>query len=240
MKYLNAILLIVVLGATAGLFFLLGEPGNPLFYFNLAFTGVLEIIFFGSVIRISKQRLFNVPNLAVVVQLNRYVIFAAIIMIAYNIIGKDYLDQKWYFAILILLTIIYLVIVIFTLQGGEYQKQQSADVKTKMIGRTDLVDKQKLLFSNYKRTISENKELDYQITEDCKKAISQIEDKLTTIPIAKFEQLPEKTNSIAEQIEKLNNQVDEIDASNKEESEKQLKAIAKSAYMIADQINLLK
>jgi hypothetical protein len=240
MKYLNAILLIVVLGATAGLFFLLGEPGNPLFYFNLAFTGVLEIIFFGSVIRISKQRLFNVPNLAVVVQLNRYVIFAAIIMIAYNIIGKDYLDQKWYFAILILLTIIYLVIVIFTLQGGEYQKQQSADVKTKMIGRTDLVDKQNLLFSNYKRTISENKELDYQITEDCKKAISQIEDKLTTIPIAKFEKLPEKTNSIAEQIEKLNNQVDEIDASNKEESEKQLKAIAKSAYMIADQINLLK
>lgn len=240
MKYLNAILLIVVLGATAGLFFLLGEPSNPLFYFNLAFTGVLEIIFFGSVIRISKQRLFNVPNLAVVVQLNRYVIFAAIIMIAYNIIGKDYLDQKWYFGILILLTIIYVVIVIFTLQGGEYQKQQSADVKTKMIGRTDLADKQKLLLSNYKRTISENKELDYQITEDCRKAISQIEDKLTTIPIAKFEQLPEKTNGIAEQIEKLNNQVDEIDASNKEESEKQLKAIAKNAYTIADQINLLK
>jgi GR25 family glycosyltransferase involved in LPS biosynthesis len=51
---------------------------------------------------------------------------------------------------------------------------------------------------------------------------------------------PKKLNSIAEQIEKLNNQVDEIDASNKEESEKQLKAIAKSAYTIADQINLLK
>jgi hypothetical protein len=244
MKYLNAILLIIVVGATIGLFYLLGNPDSSLFYFNLIFAAVLEVIFFGSVIKVSSERLFNVPNLAVVVQLNRYVIFAAIIMIAYNLalrfVGEDFLDKKWYFALLILLTIIYVIIVIFTLQGGSYQQQQSEEVKVKMMSRTDLSDKQKLLISNYKRTIAENKELDYPTTEDCKKAISQINDRLSTIPIAKFEQNPDKANELGNQIQQLNEQINQIDISNKEEAEKQIKVIAKSAYGLADQINLLK
>ena len=100
MKKSTILLLLIVIGGTIGLFWLLGpEVKTNLFYFNLGFTLMLEIIFFGTIFSVSGQKLFNIPGMATGVQITRYVIFAALIMIAFNLmslISVDYmLYVKW-------------------------------------------------------------------------------------------------------------------------------------------------
>jgi hypothetical protein len=244
MKYLNTILLIVVLGATIGLFYLLGGTTNtPLFYFNLGFTCLLEIILFGSIIKISSKKLFNVPNLATTVQINRYVLFAAIIMIAFNIIHSILNLEAfvvWYFAALIILTVIYGVIIIFTLQGGNYQKKIDADIRNKNVQRTDFRTECLEIASEYKRISKEKTAIDYKLLEKGRIEINTISDKISMIPVAKLDRNFAKVEEISEEIQKLQELLNKFEvtvdnSANKEQIEK----ICWDAKKITTKINLI-
>ncbi|MFK5890455.1 MAG: hypothetical protein QM486_06970 [Flavobacteriaceae bacterium] len=244
MKYLNTILLIIVPSVTIGLFFLLGDPlETPLFYVNLGFTCLLELILFGTIIRVSSKPLFNVPNLAASIQIGRYVFLAATIMVVYNVlfyILKIDIHPKWYFGALILTTLIYLVFIIFVIQGGKVQMQQSADVKEKTIQRTNFKDNALALSTDYKRMAISKKKIDYKLLEECKKAINLIGDKISIIPIAKLERNTELIAKINDEINELQiilNQIKETDDT--KNNIVQIQILRDNAYGVADKINLI-
>jgi len=244
MKYLNTILLIIVPSVTIGLFFLLGNPSEmPLFYINLVFVCLLELILFGTIIKVSSKSLFNVPNLAVSIQIGRYVYFIATIMIIYNVLFyllKININPKWYFATLILITLLYIVFIIFVIQGGKVQIQQSADVKEKTIQRINFKDNALALSTDYKRMAISKKKIDYKLLEECKKAINLIGDKISIIPIAKLERNTELIAKINDEINELQiilNQIKETDDT--KSNIVQIQILRDNAYGVADKINLI-
>lgn len=245
MKKLNALLLIIVLAGTIGLFFLLGqEEKTPLFYFNLGFTCLLIIVFFTVIIKISGERLFSVPNIAVGLQIKRFVLFSALIMIAFNIpyalLGKEFIDPKWYFAALILLTIIYTIIIIFTTQGAAYQKKQNNDIFEKTKQRVDLKSEQTKLSNSFRRIISNTDFKDFQALEETKKAISSLGDKVGIIPVAKIERSPEDFEKVSLDLTDLLGTIKKLeDTSDENEYKKILKTISNQAHEIIDNINII-
>jgi len=244
MKNSTILLLLIVIGGTIGLFWLLGpEVKTNLFYFNLGFTLLLEIIFFGTIFSISGQKLFNIPGMATGVQITRYVIFAALIMIAFNLmslISADYmLYVKWYFGVLILLTIIYAIIVIFTIQGGQYQLQMRDEIEEKTERKTDISLKHNELSDLFKNKTAELN-VDYSILKECKNNIRLISDKASMISISKISKDTIKTQDIANEIENLSNEIRNIDISaEKNEIEKLLQIISKNALLISNKISNL-
>ena len=241
MKYLNTILLIIVPSVTIGLFYLLGNPlETPLFYVNLGFTCLLELILFGTIIRVSSKPLFNVPNLAASIQVGRYVFLAATIMVIYNVffyILKIDINPKWYFAALILTTLIYFVFIIFVIQGGKIQMEQSAAVKEKAVERINFKDNALSLSNDYKRMASSKKKIDYKLLEECKKAINLIGDKISIIPVKKLEKNTELITKINDDINELQtilNQIKETDDTKR--NIEQIKILRDNAYNVSDKI----
>jgi len=244
MKYLNTILLIIVPGATIGLFFLLGDPlETPLFYVNLGFTCLLELILFGTIIRVSSKPLFNVPNLAASIQVGRYVFLAATIMVVYNVlfyILKIDIHPKWYFGALILTTLIYLVFIIFVIQGGKIQMQQSAAVKEKTADRLDFKINALSLSNDFKRISSSKKEISYKLLQECKKALNLISDKISIIPVSKLEKNSDLITVITNEILKLHVELDKFkETTDIEVNIKQVQTLRDNAQNVADKINLI-
>ncbi len=244
MKYLNAILLTVVIIGTLGLFFLLGpEIKTTLFYANMLFSCFLLLLLFGTIIKVSGDTLFTVPNLAVAIQIKRYVLLAAFLMIAYNVLthflGKDLIEVKWYVASLILLTIIYVVIIIFVVQSAGYQTNQTTEIKEKTQRRLDL-KAEHLKMINHLNRIASRKNFDLKKYENAKKSIGMMGDKAGIIPVAKIEQHYEKFESIYNAIIKLQADVENLEETTSSEEENQiLERVARKADEISDNINLI-
>lgn len=244
MKYLNTILLITVPSVTIGLFFLLGNPSEmPLFYINLVFVCLLELILFGTIIRVSSKPLFNVPNLAASIQVGRYVFLAATIMVIYNLLFyvlKIDIHPKWYFGTLIITTLIYIVFIIFIIQGGKIQMQQSASVKEKTAQQTNFRDNALALSTDYKCMAISKKKIDYKLLEECKKAINLIGDKIDVIPIAKLERNTELIAKISDDINELQTILNQIKETDDTKSNiVQIQILRDNAYGVADKINLI-
>lgn len=245
MKKLNALLLLIVLGGTIGLFFLLGQDEKtPLFYFNLGFTCLLIIVFFSVIIKVSGQRLFTVPNIAVGLQIKRFVLFAALIMIAFNILygilGKEFIDPKWYFAALILLTIIYTIIIIFTAQGAAYQKNENNSIIEKTKQRIDIKNEQAKLSNSFRRIINNTEFKDLKTIEEAKKAISSLGDKVGIIPVAKIERSSEEFEQVSLDINDLLSEIKKLeDITDENEYKTILNKVSNRAYEILDNINFI-
>lgn len=195
MKHINAILLTVALGATVGLFFLLVENTNtPLFYFNLVFTCILEVLFFGSILKVSNTRWFNLPNVAVVAQIGYYVIITAIIMIIFNLLRAQHIIDiplKWYYAALILITAIYGIVIIFTIKGADYQNkavEKNAELQSQKQAFVQL--KTANLRIALKKMLSQ-KDFDFSAKEACSRAVDLLIEKTNMIPLAKIERNPD-------------------------------------------------
>jgi len=214
MKHLNIILLIVVVGATIGLFFLLGpETKTSLFYINMGLICFLELVFFGTVATVSKKRLFNIPNLAVASLVNKYVIYTVIIVLVYNLGLKEYLDVAvhWYFGALIIVTLIFAIYISFTLQGAEVQKVNSEKMKETIIAREQVRATYNQLKSIYSTAII-GKDFDYSLSELCKNSIRTLDDKASMIPLAKLERNPEYVENLNTRINDLESVINNFDS----------------------------
>jgi len=244
MKYLNTILLIIVPSITIGLFFLLGNPSEmPLFYINLAFVCLLELILFGTIIKVSSKSLFNIPNLAVSIQIGRYVYFIATIMIIYNVLFyllKININPKWYFATLIFITLLYIVFIIFVIQGGRHQILQSTDVKVKSTRRTDFKINATSLNNSFRLVATLKKDIDYKLLEECKNALNLISDKIGIIPIAKLERNSDLIAIISNEILDLQVDLNKFkETTDTNINIKQVKTLRDNAHNVADKINLI-
>jgi hypothetical protein len=238
MKYLNAILLVIALGATIGLFYLLAtETNTPLFYFNLSFACVLEVLLLGAVLTISKKRLFNIPNLAIVSQISFYVFIAAAVMIVYNLLPSGILDAKWYFGALILLTAIYAILIIFVTKGASYQlaaeETQKNQIQQRQLTR---INCSKLIPAFNDALAGKNP--DYAKKEACRKSIELLVEKTTMIPLAKAERNQAYMEDLNRKIDQL---YDEFQATTQdEEPEKTIDRLKKAADRIVTHIDQTK
>lgn len=241
MKYLNLVVLLVVLGGTVGLFYLLAaDTESSLFYFNLGVACVLEFILFGSVIAVAGKRLFNIPYLAITTQLSRFVVLVALIMLVYNFFGQEYVAVKWYYGALILLSMIQLSILIFVYQGARVQLDQLEDAKPLAKSRANLKAEQQKLTSRLTGVLRVKEELDYPLREACEQAIRQMGDKAGALPMAKLERNSDKVAEVCLQITNLNRDADQLEsAAGPEECSQLVRAIIQKSNQISAEINLI-
>lgn len=123
MKALNWLLLVIILGATAGIYFLLGPvEKTSLFYVNFAITLALEIVL-ACVIFWNRN---NIQKLATTTQIAVYTLMCGVWMLAFNLWLADKISVHWYYAVFLLLTINYAAVIVFLLQGGAHQQQVNA------------------------------------------------------------------------------------------------------------------
>jgi len=213
MRYLNLILLIVVLGVTASIFFALNHGiHSDVFWFNLSFSCFLEILFFGAIIKISSQPLITLPNAAVVTQINYYIIISVALILAYNFYVYNFVNPIWYFVSITVLSLFYLVLIGFTFQGGQAQ-QQDADEVTNLVEKRmqKLADLNKIKFSflnsvNGKQSLTE--------VVGYSKRLDLVIEKAAMLPIAKLEKKPEFVSQLNEMLFALQNEISKLNAEN--------------------------
>lgn len=245
MRYLNVLLLLVVFGGTIGLFFLLGpEEKSSLFYFNLGFTLFLEAVFFGTGVAIAGEKLFNVHNFAVAYQVKLYVMIAAIIMIAYNLVarfaGIEIIDPKWYFGLLILITIIFTVIIVIVGQAASHQIKHSEQIVQKAQHQKDL----KKDFMRLERSfhdVAQKIAKPGPMLDQAKSGIRKIENSLNMVPISVVARKVEEAESISLKMSELQQELEKIDTDGDDASnEAAYNSVISKSKRISDDINHLK
>ena len=122
----NIILPIVVVGITVTLFFMF-KPEKPttLFYINLGYTVFLEIVFFGYLnLWYAKVKEFSTPFLAVFgVYAAFYAIIGTIWMFGYSLILSYFIPLKIYIAVLIVITLLWIILSVLTAQTDSNYKK---------------------------------------------------------------------------------------------------------------------
>lgn len=200
MKILNILITLVVVSGTIGLFFLLGPvEKSSIFYTNLCLSIFIELLLFSAVIAVSGVKLFNIPNIAVAAQIGRYTFWLIFIMIGFNLLNyllkENPLSERWYYGGLLVVTLIYTVIIGFSVQGAQQQLAQGEDVKIKSTQKTDLKYEAKELLNTLERIRSSNS-FETSKMEECQKTILLLNDKVGSIPLAKFSTKADKIEII--------------------------------------------
>ena len=246
MKYLSLLLLIIVIGATVGLFYLLAPVTNtPLFYFNLGYLCFLELLFFGAIIKVSEKRLFNVPNLAVVAQINRYVGWAALLMVVFNV-GIRLLEgqfdlTRWYFGALILLTTLYSVIVIMVLQGGNYQRSIDNDISELSEQKNSIKSVAETISVDFKRIIKTKSQLDLEDQQEGTIVISNSLATVSVIPLGKFRRGGNAIDILRQELTNFQAMLTKFETiEGKDENTSYLGLMCESANKIKSQANIIK
>ena len=245
MRYLNVLLLLVVFGGTIGLFYLLGpEEKSSLFYFNLGFTLFLEAVFFGTGVAIAGEKLFNIHNFAVAYQVKLYVIIAAVIMIAYNLTAKfagiEIIDPKWYFGLLILLTIIFTVIIIIVGQAAQHQIKHSEQIVQKAQHQKDLKkDFMRLERSFYE--VAQKMTKSSPMLDEVKSNIRKMENSINMIPISLLARRAEDAEMVSLKLAEVQQELEKLDPNADDEANQAvLNSLLSKTKRVIDEINILK
>lgn len=124
MKTFNYIATGIVIVITIGLYLLFApEEKTYFFYTNLALTIGLELLALWAIFTVSSKQRYNLQNIATTKQILTFVVLIALWMVVYNLLPVNTLDEKWFFAILLLIILPYTFIILFTHQGGKVQQE---------------------------------------------------------------------------------------------------------------------
>ena len=130
--FANVLLPVMAIGATIALFLMFQpQETTPLFYINLGYTLFLEMIFFGylNILQIKTSNL-STPFFAVFgIYCSFYIVFGVIWILVYSFILEYLLSLKVYIAVLILLTLLWIIMSVLTAQTDSNYKQTVDDLK---------------------------------------------------------------------------------------------------------------
>jgi hypothetical protein len=208
----NIVLPIVVASVTVVLF-LMFQPEQPtaLFYLNLGYTIVLEMVFFGYLnLLYSKAKGISTPLLAIFgVYDIYYVLFGTIWMFLYSLLLSNFVSLKVYIAALVVLTLIWILISVLTAQTDSNYKQTIDKLKNDGQTLNFYVQKITLLASRYENLCAE-KGIIYKTDSNNKTALDRLKNKISFLTpnvlqneatVAQLSSLLSKCETIIEETE---------------------------------------
>jgi hypothetical protein len=154
----NVVLPVTVIVSTVTLFFMF-RPENctVLFYLNLAYTILLEAIFFGYInLAFRKITAFSTPFLAVFgIYSLYYVIAGAGWMLLYSLVLSHFFPLKIYLAPLIVITLVWIIVSVLTAQTDSNYKETVNELNGRQYTLKYYAQKIALLASRYEKLCAE-------------------------------------------------------------------------------------
>ncbi|MCL2650601.1 MAG: hypothetical protein FWD60_06185 [Candidatus Azobacteroides sp.] len=177
----NIILPIVVVAITIALFFMFKpQETTALFYLNLGYTILLEAVFFGYLnFLYAKVKEFSTPLLAVFgVYAIYYVIIGFVCMLAYSLILLHFLPIKFYIAVLMALTLLWIILSVLTAQTDSNYKETVEKLKDDTHTLNFYTQKINLLANRYEK-LSAEKGLKYETDSNNRTALDRLKGKIS-------------------------------------------------------------
>lgn len=221
MKNLNILISVLIVGATIGLFFLLGpEDKQSLFYVNLVLTLMLEGALLTALFATESE--YNLQNIATS-GLVFYGAGASICwMVIYNLLLHPHIDVKWYYAGLIIIAVLYALITIFTRQGGTIQQRVNAETKETVTAHHVVSLDTRMLKVDLEEAVR-TQNPDAALRRETFAKLQLFVDKVSMTPALDLQRNQSLANLFAKSIERIQELIAEVQAAQtKDEAEKHL------------------
>lgn len=239
MKNLNILISALIVGATIGLFFLLGpEERQTLFYVNLVLALALEgTLLTALFITESKYNLQNITA-------SNPVFHGAIVVICwmaiYNLLLHPHVDIKWYYAGLIVITVLYALITIFTRQGGAAQQQINAETKQVVTTRSAVSLEAHMLKADLEEALQTHN-TDATLRRETFAKLQLLIDKVSMTPAFDLQRNQALSDLFTQTVKRIQELILEMQtASTKEDAEKYLTLLMKQATSAITKSEILK
>ncbi len=239
MKNLNILISVLVIGATIGLFFLLGpEEKQSLFYVNLVLALVLEGALLAALFVTESK--FNLQNIAT----SGPIFYGAIVVVCwmaiYNLLLHPHVDVKWYYAGLIVIAVLYALMTIFTRQGGTVQQRVNAETKEVVTARCVTSLDARMLKADLEEAVR-TQNLDAALRRETFAKLQLFIDKVSMTPALDLQRNQDLADLFATSIERMQELIaEEQTAQTKEDAEKYLILLKKQATTAIAKSEILK
>ena len=213
---ISASLLALILGATVGVFYLLVPESvqqSAIFFFNMVLCLILETMLFFSIFVIAKKEKFTTQNIALSYRVIKYAVGMLMIMGIYTAISflspVQIISVKWYFAALIIFTMIYAVILTVTFTGGKAQvaaAEETTHIARQAKAKTleyDFIQKEFL-------SAIRGRQLDAAKLVAAKNSVNSAVNSIKSVPSTFFVEKPEYVSQIETRFDELNSLIQEF------------------------------
>lgn len=176
----NVILPLVVIAITVALFIMfMPQETTRLFYINLVYTVLLEVVFFGYLnILQAKKNDLSVPFYAIFgIYSLYYIILGFGLMLVYSLVLRFFTPDKIYIAALMVLTLLWIVISLLTAQTDSNYKQTVDTLKEQGQSLNFYTQKMSLLASRYEKICAE-KGIKYETDSSNQSVLDRLKGKI--------------------------------------------------------------
>ncbi len=177
----NFVLPIVVIAITITLFFMFKpEETTTLFYLNLGYTVFLEVVFFGYLnFLYAKIREFSTPLYAIFgVYAIYYVAIGLVWMLSYSLILSHFAPIKIYVAVLMVLTLLWIIISVLTAQTDSNYKETIGKLEDDAQTLNFYTQKMNMLANRYEKLCIE-KGLKYETDSNNRTVLDRLKGKIS-------------------------------------------------------------
>jgi hypothetical protein len=227
----NIVLPIVVIAITAALFFMFKpQETTTLFYINLCYVVFLEVVFFGylNILHIKTVDL-STPFFAVFGIYSLYYVFLGLVwVLLFSLILSHFLPLKVYAAVLMVLTLLWIIISVLTAQTDSNYKQTTDKLKEQGRSLNFYTQKITLLASRYAKLCVE-KGLKYETDSNNRTVLDRLMGKINSLTPSVL-----KNGTAAAQITSLFNKCEDIIDETESVTEEKLQEMQKKMQRFVD------
>jgi hypothetical protein len=231
----------VVIIMTAVLFFMFRPvETTSLFYLNLGYTIILELIFFGYLnVLYSKTREFSTPLFAIFGVYSMYYIIVGVIwMLLYSLALSYFLPIKYHIAVLIVLTLLWIIVSVLTAQTDANYKATTDKLRAEGQTLTYYAQKISLLSSRYEKLCME-RGIVYQTDSNNRTILDRLKVKIgyLTPNVFRSETACMQLNTLLDKCESIIEETESASADKLSESERKMLRFVNNAI---DELDMLK
>ena len=238
----NVVLPIVVIVLTAVLFFMF-RPEEPtaLFYLNLFYTILLEAIFFGylNILYRKKSEALSTPFHAIFgVYAMYYILIGLAWMLVYSLLLVYFTPIKIYVAILIVLTLLWIIVSVVTAQSDSNYKESVDRLNDQRNTLEFYAQRLNMLASRYEKVCAD-RNIQYKTESNNRTVLDRLKSKINFLTPSIFTNNTacSQLNSILDRCDELIEEVESAAEEKLPELEKKMQRFVDNAI---DQVELLK
>jgi hypothetical protein len=184
-KVLFPIVVLLTVACTVGLYYLLFDEVNTLFYLNTIVTCVAEVLLLMNVPIWSGKKMFNVTSVTVSRSVNVYAVAIFLWTLFYTLAIHDEVSGgfKTYYIGMLIATLIFVVVCGVSTVGAGTAEKMSKEVQTAVDNRKNVVQFVRVSAADLSSSIeSDNSEW----KDETEKLLKMIADKVATMPAEKL------------------------------------------------------
>lgn len=225
------ILLLLVVGATIGIFTLLTleniEARNTIYYVNMSICVLVEILSFCAFITTKTSGSTNTQSIAITSRVLKWAFTIISVVILYNVINyfkPELISPIWYYIILIVITVWHTIVFVSTSMGASAQIETAVNTKRISDNKRNIVQGLRTIPNEY-LSASQGKGIDNIVLVKSRKSITSVVSNTTSIPSSFFENNIEAFNSIKYGFDELKILINQLDESSDEDLNNEIASV---------------